>query len=141
MGELTTFTARVRYLCAVELSHAHERALQHARPQPVLLRHDQTVAAALEVIRTCMLPDRMLYFCAVDENERLVGVVPVRALLGAPREALIGALMAKPVLALPPSAAVLQACESMATHRLLDAPPVHADGTLAGVVDMTLLGS
>lgn len=138
---MTALAAGVRYPFGMELSHAHEPALQHARPQPVLLRRDQTVAAALELIRSQVLPDRVVYFYVVDENERLVGVVPVRALLGASLEAEIGTLMAKPVLALPHSASVLQACEFMATHRLLAAPLVHADGTLAGVVDMTLLSS
>lgn len=125
----------------MELSHPYEPALQHARPHPVPLRRDQTVAEALEMIRARVLPDRVVYFYVIDQAEKLVGVLPVRALLGAPLEARLETLMASPVAALPHSASVLEACEFMAAHRLLAVPLVRDDGTLAGVVDMTLLTS
>ncbi len=105
------------------------------------LRREQTVAQTLEMIRARVLPDRVVYFYVIDHAEKLVGVLPVRGLLGAPLEARLETVMAAPVVALPHSASVLEACEFMAAHRLLAVPLVRDDGTLAGVVDMTLLSS
>ena len=49
-----------------------------------LLDADMTVGEALERIRREGVGERVIYFYAVDEQKRLVGVVPTRRLLTAP---------------------------------------------------------
>ena len=47
------------------------------------LVQDQTVGDALTLIRSQGLGERIVYFYVVDNDERLVGVIPTRRLLTA----------------------------------------------------------
>ncbi len=60
--------------------------LDHARKDFPLLRAGMTVGEALERIRREGVGERVIYFYAIDEQERLVGVVPTRRLLTASLE-------------------------------------------------------
>src|SRR5438105_9344268 len=60
--------------------------VDHARKDFPLLRAGMTVGEALERIRREGVGERVIYFYAMDEQERLVGVVPTRRLLTASLE-------------------------------------------------------
>ena len=60
--------------------------VDHARKDFPLLDANMTVAEALERIRREGVGERVIYFFAIDEQERLVGVVPTRRLLTASLE-------------------------------------------------------
>ena len=60
--------------------------VDHARKDFPLLDARASVADALARIRREGVGERVIYFFAVDEEERLVGVLPTRRLLTAPLE-------------------------------------------------------
>jgi magnesium transporter len=74
-------------------------ALDYARRDFPLLEADATVEKALEAIRREGVGER-LYFYAIDERKRLVGVVPTRRLLTARRLLGCGKLWSR-AIALP----------------------------------------
>ncbi len=65
------------------------RVEEYARKDIPLLRAEANVEKALETIRREGVGERVIYFYAVDEQNRLVGVVPTRRLLTATPETLL----------------------------------------------------
>src|SRR5437870_4531716 len=89
------------------------------------LRANQTVAEALASIRSQAPSEGVIvYFYVVDDDDRLLGVIPTRRLLLKPVDAKIGDLMVQKVLSLPPSATALEASRLFIQHRLLAFPVV-----------------
>lgn len=111
---------------------------RHMRRDFVQLRLDQTVGEALEDIRRRQPEGRIIYFYVADGEGRLQGVVPARRLLLGRREAPLGELMVRPVIAIPRSATVLDACEFFTLHRLLAFPVVDDERRVIGLVDVDL---
>lgn len=116
----------------------HEPILPLARPVPVALTPDQTIHSALAAIRAAAMPSSLHYFYVVDDQARLVGVVPTRVLLTAAPEQPVADVMFDDVAAIPDWATVLIASEYFATRRLLAFPVVDGGGRLVGVVDVGL---
>lgn len=100
------------------------------------LRSNQTVAEALNYLRTRNLGGRVVYFYVVDEDEKLVGVLPTRRLLMGAPETRIEEIMQRGVISLPYGANLLLACELFVMHRLLAFPVVDENERLAGIVDV-----
>ena len=103
------------------------------------LEEGLSVENALQTLRARELGELVVYLYVVDASQRLVGVLPVRRLLHAQPDELIGNLALRRVISLPATATVLEACELFLTHRFLALPLVDAEGRLLGVVDVTLL--
>jgi magnesium transporter len=99
---------------------------------------DQTVAEALEAIRTTGLEERIFYFYVVDADGRLSGVVPARKLLTESLDRLIGGVMIKRVMSLPEGATLLEACECFILHKFLAIPVVDSEKRLKGIIDVGL---
>ncbi len=97
-----------------------------------------TVEQALGAIRQQGLGERIIYFYAVDEHDRLAGVLPTRRLLTAPPGTTLGELMVKRVIAIPATATVLDACEFFVLYKFFAFPVVDADRHVIGVVDIGL---
>jgi magnesium transporter len=116
----------------------HEPILPLARPPRVLLQPEHTIAQSLDRIRGSADAASIHYFYVVDEDQKLVGVVPARRLLITPPEHLVRDIMIDNVVAIPDWATVLIASEYFATRRLLAFPVVNAGGQLLGVVDVSL---
>jgi magnesium transporter len=81
---------------------------------------------------------RIVYFYVVDQQERLVGVLPTRRLLLSLPETAVAQLMVRKVVTLPATATLLDACEFFIMHRLLALPVVDKGGRVLGVVDVEL---
>ncbi len=96
---------------SVAIPDFNEPVLQHARKDFPLLDADMAVGEALERIRREGVGERVIYFYAIDEEKRLVGVVPTRRLLTAPLETALREVMVRRVVAVPAKATVLDACE------------------------------
>ena len=111
---------------------------RHCRVDQPLLRADMTVEQALGAIRQQGLGERIIYFYAVDEHDRLAGVLPTRRLLTAPPPTILGELMVKRVIAIPATATVLDACEFFVLYKFFAFPVVDADRHVIGVVDIGL---
>src|SRR5690242_10183780 len=85
--------------------------VEHARKDFPLLDAGMTVAEALEQIRREGVGERVIYFFAVDNEKRLVGVLPTRRLLTATPETRLRDIMVRRVVAIPATATILDACE------------------------------
>ena len=116
----------------------HEPILPLAQPPRVVLKPEQTIVQALESIRASADAGSIHYFYVVDDNNKLIGVVPTRRLLMTAPEKIVGEIMVDNVVAIPDWATVLIASEYFATRRLLAFPVVNSGGQLLGVVDVGL---
>jgi magnesium transporter len=108
---------------------------EYARKDIPLLRAEASVQKALETIRREGVGERVIYFYAVDDQKRLVGVVPTRRLLTGAPETLLRDIMVPKVIALPATATVLEACEFFVLYKLLAFPVVDVERRIIGVVD------
>jgi len=110
-------------------------ALDYARRDFPLLEADAIVEKALEAIRREGVGERVIYFYAIDERKRLVGVVPTRRLLTAAPATRLREIMVPRVIALPAEATVLEACEFFVLYKFLAFPVVNAERRVIGIVD------
>jgi magnesium transporter len=116
----------------------NEPVSRHIRKDYSTLYPQWTVGEALDHMRRFPPPGRIIYFYVVDEQMKLLGVVPTRRLLLAPPDHLIQDVMIREVIAVPAEATVLEACEFFTMHRLLAFPVVEPGRRLIGVVDIEL---
>lgn len=119
--------------------HLHLPILHAARQDYAALNHRLSVREALQDIRTQGLGERIIYFYVIDDQRRLIGVLPSRRLLTAPLEARLSELMDSTVIALPDHATILDACQLLIRHRFLALPVVDEQQRLCGLVDIALL--
>jgi magnesium transporter len=98
----------------------------------------QTAGQALAWIRSNPPSGRVIYFYAVDADQRLCGVVPIRRLLLAEPDKPLSQLLSTRVVAIPESATVLDACEFFVQHRFLAFPIVDSNRKVLGVIDVDL---
>lgn len=113
-----------------------DSVLQHAKRDFVVLRSDWTVGQALEDIRAKQVPGPIIYFYVADDDGRLVGVLPTRALLVADLAEKIESLMVKRLVKLPSSATIGDASELFVIHRFLAIPIIDEEQRLVGVIDI-----
>jgi magnesium transporter len=118
--------------------HLQKTVLTVARRDFAALRQDLTVQQALDAIRQRGLGEKIVYFYAVDADDRLVGVVPTRRLLTAPLERRLAEIMITRVVAIPQSATLLDACELFVMHKFLAFPVVDEQRRIVGIVDVGL---
>lgn len=111
---------------------------RHLRQDVTRVSADLTVAQALDYIRDHEIGSRVVYFYVVDADDKLAGVIPTRRLLRSKPSAPITEVMISPVISVPDTATVLEACEFFTLHRLLAFPVVNAEGKLVGLVDVDL---
>jgi len=109
-----------------------------ARRDFPLLDADMTVGQALERIRREGVGERVIYFYAIDQQKRLVGVVPTRRLLTAPLETELHEVMVRRVVAVPAKATVLDACEFFVLYKFLAFPVVDQQRHIVGIIDANL---
>ena len=111
---------------------------KHMRTDPTRIRAGSSVAQALDYIRDHEVGGRVVYFYVVDDEDRLVGVIPTRRLLRAKPNDAITDVMISPVVSVPDTGTVLDACEFFTLHKLLAFPVVDSHGKLVGLVDVDL---
>lgn len=116
----------------------HESVLRHIQADIPKLRPDDTVNDALETMRERTRQDDIVYVYVVDADDRLVGVVPTRALLASLPDRPLGEIMQTDVVAIPDWATVLVAAEYFVTQRFLAFPVVSGGGRLVGQVDVSV---
>ena len=110
----------------------------HARKDLPLLLASMRVQEALDQIRREGVGERVIYFYAVDEERKLVGVLPTRRLLTAALETRLEEIMIRRVIALPDTATVLDACEFFVLYKFFAFPVVDRERRVLGVVDVSL---
>src|SRR5437773_10068908 len=96
--------------------------VEHARKDFPLLNANMTVGEALERIRREGVGECVIYVYAIDEEKRLVGVVPTRRLLSASLGTALGEGMGQRVVAVRATATVLDACGFVVVYAFLGVP-------------------
>jgi len=122
-----------------DTSPLQESALAHARTDFPRLLASMSVDEALRVIRERGIGERLIYFYVLDEEERLVGVLPTRRLLAGAADARLSELMIRRVVGLPKTATLLDACDLFVMHKFFALPVLDADRRVLGVVDISVL--
>lgn len=119
--------------------HTYQQPItDFARKDFTALNRNLTVDEALRKIRTEGLGERIVYFYVVDEEQKLVGVLPTRRILTAQPDQKLGELMVKNVVSLNNSATVYDACEFFAVYKFLAFPVIDAERKIVGIVDVNL---
>ncbi len=120
------------------VEHLNEPVSRFSRKDFTTLDQKLTVDQALASIRQRGVGEKIVYFYVVDEQEKLVGVVPTRRLLMAPLEQPLSELMIRNVIAIPDTATVLEACEVFVMHKFFAFPVIDAQRRVIGLVDVGL---
>lgn len=84
------------------------------------------------------LGEKIVYLYVVDDEDRLVGVLPTRRLLMSEPHATVQSIMLRRVVTIPITATVLDACEFFIQYRFLALPVIDEQGKLVGIVDINL---
>lgn len=116
----------------------HHSVVDYARKDFNALNKDLSVDEALKKIRLDGVGERIVYFYVVDDEQKLVGVLPTRRLLIGKLEQRLEDIMVKRVAALPSASTVYDALEFFATYKFLAFPVVDAERRIIGVVDVNL---
>lgn len=103
-----------------------------------VLREASSVREALNYIRERGVSEKIIYFYVLDEEQRLIGVIPTRRLLTAELERPIGDVMIKKVVSIPEDATILDAHELLARYKYLALPIVDKEQKLIGTVDVSM---
>jgi len=120
------------------VEHLNEPVIRFARKDFATLNQKFTVEQALASIRQRGVGEKIVYFYVVDDEEKLVGVVPTRRLLMAPLEQSLSDLMIRNVIAIPHTATVLEACEVFVLHKFFAFPVIDEKRRVVGLVDVSL---
>ena len=119
--------------------HTYQQPVtDYARKDFSSFNKNLTVEEALNKIRNEGVGERIVYFYVVDDEEKLVGVLPTRRILTATPEKKIEEIMVNRVAALPSSATVYDACEFFVTYKFLAFPVIDAERKIIGIVDVNL---
>jgi magnesium transporter len=110
----------------------------HMRKDFIALRQDDTVGQAAKLLRNHDVSSEILYLYVTDEQDRLVGVVPVRNMLTSDHQAKVSSIMVASPVSVPAAQTVLRACELFSEHRFLALPVVDDANRILGVVDINL---
>jgi len=97
---------------------------------------NQTIGEALEDLRRRAIDNPVVYVYAVDDDDRLVGQVPTRALLFARPDERVGEVMRKELTTIPIDMSLDEALEIFRKQRLLAIPVVDREGRLVGAIDV-----
>jgi len=97
---------------------------------------DDTIAEAIATLRGRRIENPILYIYAIDSDDRLLGTVPVRALLLGASGATIRSVMSPRLVTLRHDETVGEALATFATMRLLALPVIDSEGRLLGTVDV-----
>lgn len=116
----------------------HHSVVDYARKDFNALNKDLSVDEALKKIRLDGVGERIVYFYVVDDEQKLVGVLPTRRLLIGKLEQRLEDIMVKRVAALPSASTVYDALEFFATYKFLAFPVVDEERRIIGVVDVNL---
>ncbi|MFZ9914922.1 MAG: CBS domain-containing protein [Phycisphaerales bacterium] len=100
------------------------------------VNQNQTIREALADLRTRAIDHPVVYVYAVDDEDRLVGQVPTKALLFSSPDALVRDVMRSELTTINLDMSMDQALDVFAKRRLLALPVVDHDGRLIGAIDV-----
>lgn len=118
--------------------HLDEPIGRFVRRTKSTLRADLTVGKALEDLRSRGIDEGIVYFYVLDDEDRVVGVVPTRALLLTAPDVNLRDVMRKGVVSCRSDRPLWEAMSMFAVHRYLALPVVDERGKFEGVIDVKL---
>lgn len=104
-----------------------------------LLSKDLSVKEAIRKVRNCCSYEKILYFYVVDEDNKLIGVVPTRRLLISSDDDLIKDIMVKDIVYIKENSSFEELLELFYQHKFLAIPVLDEEGRFIGVVDIDLI--
>lgn len=116
------------------LAYEEETAGRLMTRDIVALRRQWTVNHTFEILRSLEEPETLQYLYVVDRYEKLIGVVPLRALILAQPTQTIEDVMVTDVVSVPVSADQEELAEMVARYDYFAIPVVDVNGRLLGVV-------
>ncbi|MCB1110689.1 MAG: magnesium transporter [Chlamydiia bacterium] len=105
-------------------------------PVRTTIHVEHTVEEALRYLRDKHITDEIIYIYVVDEERKLIGVVPTRRLLLTELDVPIRDIMGTHLISLKGSQTLQEAMEFLETHHLLALPVVDDHNRLLGVIDV-----
>ncbi|MCB1081416.1 MAG: magnesium transporter [Chlamydiia bacterium] len=105
-------------------------------PVRTTIHIDHTIEEALRYLRNKHIDDEIIYIYVVDEERKLVGVVPTRRLLLDEPETPITSIMSTHLISLKGDQTLQEAMEFLETHHLLALPVVDEKNRLLGLIDV-----
>ncbi len=118
--------------------HLDEPIRGFVRRTKSTLRSDLTVGQALEDLRSRGIDEGIVYFYVLDDEQRIVGVMPTRSLLLSDPEAKLIDVMRKGVVSCRSDRPLWEAMSMFAVHRYLALPVVDENDRFEGVIDVKL---
>lgn len=122
----------------VNAANFDDKITKHMRTDYAAVADTDTVAQAMEFIRSHGVGEQAVYFYVTNKQGRLVGVIPIRKLLMVPLDSLISQIMQPRVITIPDSFTVFDACEYFVLYKLLAFPVVDSENRLLGIIDVNL---
>jgi magnesium transporter len=120
------------------LDHLDSPLASHLLHRFVALNVCLTAQETIDLLRHSQdIPD-INYLYVVDDDNRLVGVLPTRKLLHAAPDARVIDIMQPDPVSIPSHVTLLQAIQLFMEYKYLAYPVIDADRQLVGVVDVTL---
>jgi magnesium transporter len=116
------------------LAYEEETAGRLMTRDIVSLRRQWTVAHTFEVLRSLEEPETLQYLYVIDRHDKLIGVVPLRALILAQPSQTIEEIMVSDVVSVPVTADQEELAEMVARYDYFAIPVVDEHGRLLGVV-------
>lgn len=117
------------------LTHPEETAGGLMTTEYVVLPRNLTVQQAIEKMRELAPEAETAYYLYVnDENDKLTGVLSLRALIITPPEVLISQIMEKDLITVDPETNQRDVAEVVSKYNLLAVPVVDKDDKLLGIV-------
>jgi magnesium transporter len=105
-------------------------------PVETALPANLSVGEALARLQGKTIKQKTLYFYAVDERERLMGIVSTRKMLMSPPQTRVADITESPAVSVRDTDTLEIAMELFAMHRLLALPVVNERGQLLGAIDV-----
>lgn len=122
----------------IRTDRLNDPVIKYAGKNPVALSQDDTVGHALSSLRHQNIADEIAYIYIVDEDQKLVGVLPLRRLLNSDNKQKLSDIMIDKVVSIHNDATVLEACNQFLEHRFLALPIVNKEKKIEGVIDISL---
>ncbi|NLG15979.1 MAG: CBS domain-containing protein, partial [Fibrobacter sp.] len=111
----------------------------YIRTDTINFSEDTSVDMVLNQIRRRNISDQIVYFYVVDRLQRLRGVLPLRRLLSASPEQLVGEVMVKNVVTVCSDDSIANTCKVFTKHKYLSLPVIDKEEKFIGVLDVTAL--
>jgi magnesium transporter len=122
----------------IRTDRLNDPVIKYAGKNIVALPQTNTVSQALAFIRNQNITDEIVYIYIVDEEESLVGVLPLRRLLNSDHKQKLADIMIENVVYVHNYDSVLDACNKFLEHRFLALPIVDKHKKIEGVIDISL---